>query len=68
MNAYPELYKISCPVFVIGGVEDSVVMGQASWEIADTLGCEIYMYDNLGHVTYEKAADYNIRILKFLVV
>ena len=53
---------------MIGGVEDSVVTGQASWEIADTLGCEIYMYDNLGHVTYEEAADYNMRILKFLVV
>lgn len=66
-NAYPELYKISCPVFVIGGTKDSVVTGQASWEIADTLGCEIYMYDNLGHAAYEEAADYNMRILKFLV-
>lgn len=65
-QSYPELYKISCPVFVIGGRKDDIVTGQASQEIADALGCEIYMYDDLGHAAYEEAPDYNERILRFL--
>lgn len=65
-NSYPKLHKINCPVFVIGGEKDHVVTGQASLEIARILGCEIYMYDNLGHAAYDEAADYNERILRFL--
>ena len=67
-NAYPELHKISCPVFVIGGNQDKIVTGQASHEIADRLKCEIYMYDDLGHAAYEEAKDYNDRIYRFLKV
>ncbi|MBD5521448.1 MAG: alpha/beta hydrolase [Lachnospiraceae bacterium] len=65
-NAYPELNKISCPVFVIGGSQDKIVTGQASYEIADRLNCEIYMYDDLGHAAYEEAKDFNDRIYRFL--
>lgn len=65
-NAYPELHKIVCPVFVIGGKQDLVVTGKASEEIAAELKCSIYMYDDLGHAAYEEAADYNRRIYQFL--
>ena len=65
-NSYPELHKITCPVLVIGGWKDKVVTGQASREIAEVLGCEIYMYDDLGHAAYEEVPDYNERILRFL--
>ena len=65
-NAYDELDKIKCPVFVIGGRCDKVVTGQASEEIAEKLGCKIYMYDDLGHAAYEEAKDFNIRIYDFL--
>ncbi|MBR5265110.1 MAG: alpha/beta hydrolase, partial [Clostridia bacterium] len=58
-NAFDELDKIKCPVFVIGGKEDKVVSPQASYEIADKLGCEIYMYDGLGHAAHEEAPDFN---------
>lgn len=64
-NAYEELYKIKCPVFVIGGQKDKVVTGAASEEIAEKLGCKIYMYDNLGHAAYEEAKDFNIKIYDF---
>lgn len=64
-NAYEELYKIKCPVFVIGGQKDKVVTGAASEEIAEKLGCKIYMYDNLGHAAYEEAKDFNIKIYEF---
>lgn len=65
-EAYDMLEKIQCPVFVIGGKQDKVVSGEASEEIAEKLGCEIYMYENLGHAAYEEAADFNHRVLDFL--
>lgn len=65
-NAYDELDKIQCPVFVIGGMQDKVVSSEASMEIADKLGCEIFMYDDLGHAAYEEAKDFNQKVLDFL--
>ena len=65
-KAYDELDRIQCPVFVIGGMQDKVVSGSASLEISKKLGCEIFMYDNLGHATYEEAKDFNQRVYNFL--
>ena len=65
-EAYDLLEKIQCPVFVIGGSQDKVVTGMASEEIAKKLGCEIHMYEKLGHAAYEEAADFNDRVLAFL--
>ena len=65
-NAYEELHKIKCPVFVIGGKQDKVVSGAASEEIAAKLGCKIYMYEELGHAAYEEASDFNKRVYDFL--
>lgn len=65
-NAYDELDKIQCPVFVIGGKQDKVVGGDASKEIAEKLGCEVYMYEDLGHAAYEEARDFNQRVFDFL--
>lgn len=65
-DSYKELDKIICPVFVIGGRQDRIVSGEASEEIADKLGCRIYMYEDLGHSAYEEAPDFNKRVYKFL--
>ena len=65
-KAYDELDKVQCPVFVIGGMQDKVVGGDASLEIAKKLGCEIFMYDDLGHAAYEEAKDFNQRVYNFL--
>lgn len=65
-NAYEELEKIQCPVFVIGGRQDLVVGGWASKEIAEKLNCPIYLYDDLGHAAYEEAKDFNQRVYDFL--
>ena len=65
-NAYEELEKIQCPVFVIGGSLDKVVSGRASVEIAEKLNCKLYMYEHLGHAAYEEAKDFNKRIYGFL--
>lgn len=64
-NAYEELEKIQCPVFVIGGKQDKVVTGEASEEIAEKLGCDIYMYEKLGHAAYEEATDFNQKVFDF---
>ncbi len=64
-NAYDELEKIQCPVFIIGGKLDAVVSEEASIEMADRLNCQIYMYDDLGHAAYEEAKDFNKKVLEF---
>lgn len=66
-EAYGELEKIRCPVLVLGGEKDRVVGAQASREIAEKLGCSLYLYEELGHAAYEEAADFNQRVYDFLV-
>lgn len=65
-NAYEELDKIQCPVFVIGGLQDKVVGGEGCKEIADKLSCKSFIYDDLGHAAYEEAKDFNQRVYEFL--
>ena len=64
-SAYEELDRITCPVLVLGGRQDQVVGGRASEEIAERLGCQLYMYDTLGHAAYEEAGDFNQRVYDF---
>lgn len=64
-DAYDELDKIKCPVFVIGGKRDKIVGQDACEEIAEKLGCEIYLYNELGHAVYEEAKDFNQRVYNF---
>ena len=35
-------------------------------ELAEKLGCSLYLYDDLGHAAYEDAKDFNRRVLAFL--
>ena len=65
-DTYESLSAIKCPVLVLGGERDRIVTAHASREIADRLGCEIYMYENLGHAAYEEAKDFNRRVYDFL--
>ena len=66
-SAYNELEKIKCPVLVLGAEEDKIVGAQSSLEIAEKLGCEIYMYEGLGHAAYEEAKDFNTKVYNFLI-
>ena len=66
-SAYEELEQIRCPVLVIGGRRDKVVGGDAAEEIARKVGCEMYIYEDLGHAAYEEAKDFNQRIRDFLM-
>ncbi len=65
-DCYDKLTDIKCPVLVLGSEGDHVVTAEGSKEIADALGCEIYLYDaNYGHGVYDEAADYKERCLNF---
>lgn len=64
-QAYDELEKIRCPVWVLGGGQDRIVGKRASEEIAEKLKCGLYVYRDLGHAAYEEAEDFNDRILNF---
>ncbi|MBQ1930537.1 MAG: alpha/beta hydrolase, partial [Lachnospiraceae bacterium] len=64
-DTYEQLDKIQFPVLVIGGGQDLLVTGEASVEMAEKLGCQIYMYEDLGHAAYEEAKDFNQRVLEF---
>ena len=65
-ETYEQLDRIKCPVFVIGGRKDNIVSGEASEEIAEKLGCKLYMYEDMGHAVHEEAKDFNERVLEFL--
>ena len=66
-DTYDFLCKIKCPVLVIGGKQDKIVTGEASEEIAKKMGCELYIYENLGHAAYEEAKDFNRRVYNFFI-
>ena len=65
-NTYDDLDKIKCPVLVIGGRKDKIVGETACEEIAQKLGCKLYIYEHLGHAAYEEAPDFNKKIYDFL--
>ncbi len=64
-DIYNELDRIKCPALVIGADEDKVVSGRASEEIAEKLGCELYIYKGYGHAVYDEASDYKERLMAF---
>ena len=65
-DVYDRLSMIKAPVFVIGALGDKVLGSEASSEIADKLGCELYMYGNeYGHCVYDEAPDYKQKIKEF---
>lgn len=64
-SAYEELGKVNCPVLVIGSRCDNVVSVKGSEEIAEALGCEMFIYDGYSHAVYDEASDHLDRILDF---
>ncbi len=65
-----QLKEISCPVLVIGSLDDCVLGAKASEQIAEQLkervNCELYLYHGYGHAAYDLAPDYKERLLSFL--
>ena len=65
-DVYDQLNRISCPVFVIGAGKDKALGVQASYDLADKLHCEYYIYEDYGHGAYDEAPDYLARVKGFL--
>lgn len=66
-EAYPELGKIQCPTLVIGGGQDKTVGPDAAPDLAAAIqGSHLFIYDDLGHASYEEAKDFNKRVMDFL--
>ena len=65
-DCYDALSKIQCPALVLGSLGDQVVTAAGCEQIAEALGCEIYLYDeSYGHAVYDEAPDYRTRMLNF---
>ena len=65
-DAREAIKHIECPCYVIGAVNDLVVGGDSSSELADLLGCECYLYGaEYGHCVFDEAPDYKERLMAF---
>ena len=66
-DAYEELDKISCPVFIIGAGLDRVLGAEASREMAARIpDAGLYIFEGYSHGVYEQAKDFNGRVLRWL--
>ena len=65
-----DLKKITCPVLVLGSMDDQVLGCEPSFRIAADLGRRkgivLQMYDGYGHAAYDLAPDYKENIRRFL--
>lgn len=66
-DCYDRLNEIKCPVLVLGGALDRITTGEAAIEIADKMGCELFIYNEYGHAAYEEAKDFTNRVYDFLM-
>ncbi len=66
MDSYDELGKISCPVLVMGSWQDNTLSASSGVELAEKLGCSLYMYSGYSHAVYDEAPDFKDRIMSFL--
>lgn len=64
-DMYSSLDRISCPVFLAGMEEDTVLGSQGVREIADRLGCELLLYPGKGHACYDEDPQFPARLLTF---
>lgn len=65
-DVYNEIDRIKCPAFVLGAQNDKVLTGRSSEEIAEKIGCEIYMYgEPYGHAVYDEARDFKDKAFSF---
>lgn len=52
LDSYDILDKIKCPVLVLGAELDRITTAEGAKEIADKLGCDIYIFPDEGHAAY----------------
>lgn len=65
-DSVEQLWKIMCPVLVIGGGKDRIAGRDASVFLAENIrGSQLYIYEEPGHGAYEEAKDFHRRIMYF---
>lgn len=66
-NSCDELKRIKCPAFVVGAEHDRVLGGESPVELAEKLGCKLYMYpeSKFGHNVCDEAPDFKQRMMDF---
>ena len=61
-----DVRNISCPVLILGSLDDAVLGSVAYRELSDYInGAEVYAYHGFGHAAYDMAPDYKERIYRF---
>ena len=61
-----ELSRISCPTLIIAGNDDKTVGNDAPGELKNGIAdSELFVYEGLGHGTFEEAKDFYDRVLAF---
>lgn len=65
LNVYDSLDRIKCPVLAVGDRDDRIFGAKGTVDIAEKLGCEMYLYEGYGHAVYDEAPDYRSRIFEF---
>ncbi len=64
-DARPELEHIKCPTLVVGSSIDNVLGSESAVELAQALQCQLIMYDEYGHASFDEAPDLHGRLLEF---
>ena len=65
-DARDGLSRISCPTLIVAGSDDKTVGNDAPRELHDGIaGSELFVYEGLGHGTFEEAKDFYDRVLAF---
>ena len=66
VDTYDRLGEIKCPVRVMGGRKDMIISPESSLKLAEALGTEPILFDDLGHAAYE-TPEYQKKVLEFLL-
>ncbi|MBQ0079778.1 MAG: alpha/beta hydrolase, partial [Eubacterium sp.] len=66
LDIYDQLENIDCPVLVMGDEQDKVLGIEGTYEIAEALGCDSYVYNGYSHAVYDEAPDIKNRVKQFL--
>jgi pimeloyl-ACP methyl ester carboxylesterase len=60
------LSEITVPTYIIAGEDDKTVGNNAAGQLTEGIaGSELFVYEGLGHGTFEEAKDFYDRVLDF---
>ena len=63
-NTKERLNEVECPVLVMGGGKDVIMSPEASVSLAEALGTEAVIFEDLGHGAYE-TPEYMNKVIEF---